>query len=643
MNRRLLIIATTLATLILGSANAQGDNLLQRYDLAIENLEIAVESVPDDGVQARDELERALNALLTLSTNATSPTLVSAMERTFDRTRIAIENQSRTDMAVQTAVLAGGFARLVMDSAYATAAAGDLELARSRLTHLAQELAFGPETVQALQEADDAASMRFAFEAGAADSIAARVEAAEELALTDRAAAYEQLATGYGQSLLIQDSPRVGAELNRALVNAANALVEGDVDAAGEALQASESQLASLGEAARAQAPGTPQAAGTTPAPEGEAGTPPADGQPAVPVTEPGATPGQVPGDEPTTSQTPEEAPAATPGATTAQAEPAQQAGPDDDLLPLLSGPDFENALQARLDELAAEREAADLAVLSRELTLAGVPPAVAQSEAEQLMASGFLSLADTVTGIEAAAARVVAGQRSGDVAGARAEIENIRTTYQGALASIMLTADPDVARRTEELLASLGERTNLTSHDVTLLAAQTAAVRSALLGGAPPAGQELELTVDSFWSTLTRPLVFIILALLAIVPLVLLNLAFGGSNRNWRLVGWSLFFLLLPVFYEGLVALAGLVNRFADVPWLASLTSWSSFSSTVAQVVWAALVLLALVLAIVGLYGICVQFGLLGSGRQRTVTTTTTTAERRPTGNTTIDWDEEF
>src|SRR5690606_12058517 len=50
MNRRLLIIATTLATLILGSATAQEDNLLQRYDLAIENLEIAVASVPNDGV-----------------------------------------------------------------------------------------------------------------------------------------------------------------------------------------------------------------------------------------------------------------------------------------------------------------------------------------------------------------------------------------------------------------------------------------------------------------------------------------------------------------------------------------------------------------------------------------------------------------
>ncbi len=645
MNRRLLIIATTLATLFLGSATAQEDNLLQRYDLAIENLEIAVASVPDDGVQARDELERALNALLTLSTNATSPALVSAMERTFDRTRIAIENQSRTDMAVQTAVLAGGFARLVMDSAYAAAAAGETELARSRLTHLAADLGFGDEALQALQEATSAASMRFAFEAGAADAITAKVQGAEALADTDRAAAYEQLATAYGQSLLVQDSPRVGPELNRALVSAANALVSGDATAASEALQTSEAQLADLGQAARAQAPGTP-ADQQAPATVGEPG-PPASQQPGAEGAQTGdAASGSAPGDAVTAPQTPGEPQAQAPEGTAAQPPaqtPGQTEAEDAGLLPLLSGPDFENALQTRLDELEAERQAADLAVLSRELTLAGVPPAVAQTEAEQLMASGIVSLSGTVTDMEAAAARVVAAQRSGDVAGARAEIENIRSAYHSGLAPVMRTANPGVGGDTEELLASLGERTNLTSHDVTLLAAQTAAVRSALLGGTPPGGHELELTFDSFWSNLTRPVVLIILALLAIVPLVLLNLAFGGSNRNWRLVGWSLFLLLLPVFYEGLAALAGLVNRFVDVPWLASLSSWSPFSSTVAQVVWAALVFLALLLAIIGLYGICVQFGLLGSSRQRAAAITTTTAERRPTGNTTIDWDEEF
>ncbi|MFA5550755.1 MAG: hypothetical protein WDA03_03980 [Trueperaceae bacterium] len=630
MNRRLLVIAITLAALFLGSALAQEDNLLQRFDLAIENLDIAVASVPNDGVQARDELERALNALLTLSTNATSPTLVQAMERTFDRTRVAIENQSQTDMAVQTSVLAGGFARLIMDSAYTAAANGDTDLARARLLHLAQHLDFGAEATQALQEATDASAMRFAFEAGAADTIAAQVRAAEALAATDQSAAYEQLAAAYGRSLLVQDSPRVGPDMNRALVDAANALVSGDAAGATAALQGADAHLVNLGAAARGQVTATPIDTTATPTLEQLPDTAPSADQPTVPAPQQEGVPAD-PADasgEAATAPTPD-----------TQTEPTEETA----ILPLLAGPDLETAVQQRLEELEAEREAATLAVLSRELTLAGVPAALANTEAEQLLASGYDSLNAALAEVEAATTRVVAAQRSGDVAGARAEIADIRRVYNSALAPLVRAADASTGAATEELLASLTTRTNLTSHDVTLLAAQTSALRSTLLGGPAPAGQELEMTVDSFWSTLTRPVVLVILALLAIVPLVLLNLAFGGSNRNWRLVGWALFLLLLPVFFEGLAALAGLVAGFVALPWLAAVSSWSSSSSTVAFVVWAALVALALILAIVGLYGICVQFGLLGSSKQRAVAASSPSPERRPTGNTTIDWDEEF
>ncbi len=627
MNRRLLVIATTLATLLLGSALAQEDNLLQRYDLAIENLQIAVASVPNDGLQARDELERALNALLTLSTNATSPTLVQAMERTFDRTRVAIENQSRTDMAVQTSVLAGGFARLVMDSALTAAAVGETELARTRLNHLATSLGFDAEAQAALNSASNAAEMRLAFEAGAADAVNADVQAALELVGTDRAAAYERLAAAYGESLLVQDSPRATPALNRSLVDAANALVGADMDAAETALEAASTNLTNLAAQARGAepvvAPLQPQSQEQQPATTPPATDAPTSDEPAATTTEPSQTA------EPTVTAT----------------EPAagEPAADDAGLLPLLSGPDFENAVAQRVEELEAERRAADLAVLSRELTLAGVPAALAQSRAEALMEAGVTSLADVLTDMEAAAARAVAAQRGGDVAGARSEIATVGAAYHSTLAPLMLAADADLATATQGLLASLADRSNLTSHDVSLLATQVASVRATLLGGPLPAGQQLEATVDTFWSELTRPVVLIILALMAIVPLVLLNLAFGGSNRNWRLVGWSLFLLLLPVFYEGVAALGGLVGRFVNMPWLGSLTSWSHTSSTVAHAVWALLVFIALLLAIIGLYGICVQFGLLGSGKQRAAAAAAPAPERRPTGNTTIDWDEEF
>jgi hypothetical protein len=125
----------------------------------------------------------------------------------------------------------------------------------------------------------------------------------------------------------------------------------------------------------------------------------------------------------------------------------------------------------------------------------------------------------------------------------------------------------------------------------------------------------------------------------------VLLKMAFGGSNRNWRLVGWALFLLLVPTFYQGIVALVDLLSRYVDMSWLPDLGRWSMFGGITGQAVWAVLVLLALVLAIIGLRGICVQFGLLGGQRRKSVAPApaAAVAKKSSTGNTTIDWDEEF
>ena len=285
-------------------------------------------------------------------------------------------------------------------------------------------------------------------------------------------------------------------------------------------------------------------------------------------------------------------------------------------------------------------------AVVSGEVPLAivSLSAAVAQADAEQVLEAGYGSLAAAVGALETQAARAVAAQRTGDVTGARAALVELRSAYHAVLAPLMRSVDVEVAAGAEDLLATVTERADLSSHDVSLVAAQVGAVRRALLGGAAPAAQAFELSVDSFWSNLTRPLVMILLGVLAIVPLVLLNLAFGGSNRNWRLVGWSLFLLLVPVFYESLAAVGALLSSVVDQPWLTALAGWSMFTSTAGQVAWALLVLVALVLAIVGFYGICVQFGLIGGGRRRDAVAATGAAEvHRPTGNTTLDWDEEF
>src|SRR5690606_24293748 len=264
---RPIAVVAALSVLCGAPALAQEDSVLQRYDLAVENLEFAIASVPGDAVQARDELERAVNALLTLSRDTTSATLLTAMQRTFERARTAVDNQSRADLAVQAAVLRGGFRRLVADSAFTAGAASDRDTALARLTHIAQDMGFAAADLEALQAAGPSlGDLRLAFEAGAAQAIAAELTVAERLLPSDREAAYESLGTAYGDSLLIQDSPRADPDLNAALLRAAQALVQNDDEAFETATGDAAVHLSRLASAARAGEPGVPRPAAETPA-----------------------------------------------------------------------------------------------------------------------------------------------------------------------------------------------------------------------------------------------------------------------------------------------------------------------------------------------------------------------------------------
>ena len=138
-----------------------------------------------------------------------------------------------------------------------------------------------------------------------------------------------------------------------------------------------------------------------------------------------------------------------------------------------------------------------------------------------------------------------------------------------------------------------------------------------------------------------------VVLAVLAFVPLRYLNLAFGGGNANWRLVAWALFLLLVPLVYEGLAALGSILADLLEMPGLDVLASWSMFTSTTGQVVWALLLFIALLLATIGLRGICRQFGLLGGastvGVGAASANPTLVDMTRSTKPSAVDWDDEF
>ena len=660
MNWRHRILATGVLVLVLGlgAATAQEDSLLQRYDLAMENLAIAVDSVPGDGVQARDELERALNALLTLSRDSTSVNLVQAMERTFDRARTAVENQSQADIAVQAAVLGGGFRRLVMDSAFTAAEAGDLELARTRLAHLGDAMTFGAENASALAAAADARALRLAFEAGVADAIAAQLQVAQRLLTEDREGGYTALARAYGDSLLIQDSPRTDANLNQHLVGAAQAVVNLDDAALASGMEGANLALVRLASAARSgldsveggavvpepSAPSdlpsvAPETADTAPAAGAEAPADTSDrpggeavGLASPPAAEAGATPAET-------------TPAATPPAAADDGGAADLAATSEDAI--LEEPAVVAAIERALADARAQERDDAIAAWTTTLTSSGVAAAVADRQAASLVDAGYGSVDDVTSALAAGVGRAVAALRVGDTAAAERHVADVAATYRGSLANLVQARDADVADDTESLLASLTDRPALREQDVTLLAAQVDAIDRAVAGTAQDAGLGLERAVDGVWSNWTRLGVLIVLGVLAIVQLVLLNMAFGGGNRNWRLVGWALLLLVVPVFYEALAALGSILADLLAMPSLEALSRWSMFRSTTGQVAWALLVFVGLLLATIGLRGICVQFGLLGRGRRSTTATATATGTAvdatGATSATAVDWDEEF
>ncbi|HZJ08898.1 MAG TPA: hypothetical protein VFD39_04330 [Trueperaceae bacterium] len=685
MNARHGVIAICAVVALAGAgvALAQEDNVLQRYDLALENLQFAIDSVPGDGVQARDELERALNALLTLSRDATSVNLVQAMEQTFARARTAVENQSRTDLAVQAAVLRGGFRRLVMDSALTADAAGEPEVARGRLLHLAADMGFSQAALDELTAAQGGDAMRLAFEAGVADAIATELTVANRLLESDRDAAYVSVATAYGDSLLIQDSPRADTGLNQALLSAAQALVNGDDEAVAEATQTASAQLSRLAAAARAGEAGAPRAAGEVPADaasadddpaaaagpaavEGEAagqGEPAGQDAAAATAATDDAAPGVVgdlpavadrPLDQPDSNAAPSaagQAAAGLPLSSEDQTDPSQPAegaaGAAGASTSAIATLDDEQAMALAAATLQQQARDAAATELSAELRAAGLSQNQANSLAESLLGAGFSSTVEAVDGLGAAVASAIASLRTGETAAARAEVKAVADAYSGPLAELVAAHDPVVADDTATLLASLQQRPSLRAHDLSLLAAQVDAVERAVANEPQAAGHALELAVDSYWSGWTRLIVLVVLGVLAFVPLRYLNLAFGGGNANWRLVAWALFLLLVPLVYEAVAALGSILAALLDMPALNALTSWSMFTSTTGQVAWAALVFIALLLATIGLRGICRQFGLLGGANQVAVGTAganpTMVDMTRTTKPSAVDWDEEF
>ncbi len=605
-----------------GFADVPQDNdaVLQSYDLAVERLNGALGALSEDGSLSLDALDQAAQTLRALSRDTSSPNLVTALERTFTRAETAVQNRSATDLGVQVAVLRGGFWRLVYESALRAANEGDVSLSRERLARIAADMTFSDPNLDALNGADTYPALITAFDTGAAVTVQTHLNEASAVP-GDKDATYSALAEAYAHFLPVQDSPRVSAATTVAFSQAFQALVTDD----SETLQG---RLATLGQslsdfqgAAEAAAQGVlQQDVGTAPSPN------PAAAVPAAPAAGFGPN-----------AASPLSAPAENGALETGELETSElETGGQEGQTPTAAAPGTPTPVPA-LPLLNTNQ--ADLAAELSTFGLAG------DSRADLLndyAARDLESVTDAVEALYADSSRTLSAIESGNASSVQARLEAYRDTFERFLAPL-LGANAPLSADTRRLVNHFATAPGLRLQDGAVLVGQTDRVAAALSGTAAP-GPGLVLSTSLVWSGWLRLLVMMVLGLLAVVPLYLLNLAFGGANRNWRLVGAALFLLLLPIMYEGLTSLLELLAALSGVAVLGGLSAFSIFQNTVSQVVWALLSALAIGLAVAGLYGICVQFGLLGkrSAGDTVISPGDAPLGRASTG-TAVDWDEEF
>ncbi|WP_027460167.1 hypothetical protein [Deinococcus murrayi] len=232
---------------------------------------------------------------------------------------------------------------------------------------------------------------------------------------------------------------------------------------------------------------------------------------------------------------------------------------------------------------------------------------------------SGEVALAQAY----AALGRALSASGHGDPVTARAELARARTALETAPAT--LRTAPDF----EGYLAALGaaqERRSLRPDSVQALIAGLAGLER----GSLPAVDRASLAATGTFGGGLRAGLLLLLALLAPVPLYLLNLAFGGRNPFWRAITAALALLLLPTFVEGLLGAVGWLGDLLGVAALRAAPAFSPWASPFGLPLRALLTAAALGLAVYGFRGLCVQFGLLGSRREATLAPTPT-----------VEWEE--
>ncbi|MDV6373058.1 hypothetical protein [Deinococcus arenicola] len=239
---------------------------------------------------------------------------------------------------------------------------------------------------------------------------------------------------------------------------------------------------------------------------------------------------------------------------------------------------------------------------------------------------------ATTGTGeVYAALGRALTAAGHGDPAAARQQLGRAGTALATAPRALRTAQDYDTLVFD---LSAAQTRKALRPDDIQVLIASLTNLESRVAGQPTSTLDSVSAGVMNGFGGWVRVAVFALLAVLAFVPLYLLNLAFGGRNMYWRAIGAGLALLLLPVVLEGLFGLLGAVGDSAGVGALRGASNFTLTQNAYGLPLWALSAALALGLTIYGFRGLCQQFGLLGRR---------TAPQQDAAAIETLDWDEDL
>ncbi len=590
--------------------------LTQLYDRLSPKLEMASAEFEKDQAASLQAVDDALNIFRKDAENVPEA-LSDGVVQSLKNARVAISRKSKADLESQLWVVRGSLGKMLYEAMFQAAYKGDPKQSLALLDRLVKITARTPDLKNKavpLIQAGDIKSLRTLFERAYAGAIAKTLALAKQR--KNRASKFALTAKAYGLYLVVQDSPRLKGSLAKEFVGALADLQSNDLASYNskidQLIAASRDFFKAAGAQAGSVEPATPAAAKPS-APGGAAQT--SKPKPAASIAAPATAPK---------------------AAATPKAAAAAKAAPAAASKPVVAAP------------LVSPKEQ-----LLQDVEFLVPDKKKAQKAATLLAQSGIYSYTDWRNSLlmtEGTVGSAIPYVASGNTDIAYKRLEYARSRYLYEISPLVRAVKPKLDKEVIGLFDSLMNAVGLRTTDINVLIDLLESVDATVLGKTFVLQKPFSvgLAITKLFVGLPRAVFFILMAILALFPLYLVWLTFGGRNVYWRLLGLAFLFLLLPAVFEGIGYFGDLLATYGGVPILHKLSFASIEQNVLAQTVWAILLFLVIVFATWGLRGIAIQFGLIQDKRRQQTTVqsdSNTTSEKSPTltSETIVEWDEEF